>query len=60
MVSGQTGHHGRSALVPVAKGTGLGYEPAASLQPSIEVEPVRAEPWRSSCAASDPVLVSRL
>lgn len=60
MVNGQSGQRGRSALIPVVKGTGQGCELAASLQPNMEAGPAKAEPWRSSCAASSPVLVNGL
>ncbi|KAG9282470.1 hemicentin-1-like, partial [Astyanax mexicanus] len=54
------GQLGRSALGHAVRGTEQGSAPAVSLQPSMEEGPVRAVRWKSSCAASNPALVSPL
>uniref|UniRef100_A0A3B1JU88 Ig-like domain-containing protein n=1 Tax=Astyanax mexicanus TaxID=7994 RepID=A0A3B1JU88_ASTMX len=55
-----SGQLGRSALGHAVRGTEQGSAPAVSLQPSMEEGPVRAVRWKSSCAASNPALVSPL
>lgn len=59
MVTGQSGLSGRSVLVPVVRATEPGFGPAVTLQHSMEAGRVRGRQWRSSCAVSDPVQVSK-
>ena len=59
MVTGQSGPPGRSVLIPVVRATEPGSGPAVTLQLSMGAGLVRGRRWRSSCAASDRVQVSK-